>query len=238
MMRPFFTFYGGKWRAAPRYPAPVFDTIIEPFAGSAGYSVRHFERRIILVEKDARVAALWRYLIASTPEDIRALPLIDMNQTTDDLDVCPEARSLIGFWLNKGAAGPCKSPSAWMRQGINLTGWWGPEIRERIASQVASIDHWQIIEGDYTLSPGIDASWFIDPPYKKTGNLYRHSAKAINFEHLADWCRARNGQVLVCENENADWLPFRPYITIKSTEGKRGKSKNREALWVKNHSPV
>jgi hypothetical protein len=33
MLRPFWRYYGGKWRAAPRYPAPRYDTIIEPFAG-------------------------------------------------------------------------------------------------------------------------------------------------------------------------------------------------------------
>lgn len=36
---------------------------------------------------------------------------------------------------------------------------------------------------------------------------------------------------MVCENEGADWLPFRPFIVIKSTEGKNGKAKSREAIW-------
>jgi site-specific DNA-adenine methylase len=34
-LRPFFTFYGGKWRAAPFYDAPTHGHIVEPFAGSA-----------------------------------------------------------------------------------------------------------------------------------------------------------------------------------------------------------
>jgi hypothetical protein len=40
-VRPFFSFFGSKWRVAPHYPAPERDLIIEPFAGSAGYSLRH-----------------------------------------------------------------------------------------------------------------------------------------------------------------------------------------------------
>ena len=45
-MKPFFRYYGGKWRDCAKYPPPQFDTIVEPFAGSAGYSVRHHTRMI------------------------------------------------------------------------------------------------------------------------------------------------------------------------------------------------
>ena len=40
-LRPFFCYYGGKWRAAPKYPPPEHDTIVEPFAGAAGYATRY-----------------------------------------------------------------------------------------------------------------------------------------------------------------------------------------------------
>lgn len=230
-MWPFFTFYGGKWRAAPRYPAPKYDRIIEPFAGAAGYSVRHYKRQVILVEKDPVIAALWRYLIAAKPKDILDLPLLRDGQSVDDLDVCGEAKSLIGFWLNKGSASPCKTPSAWMREGLRPKSFWGPEIRERISEQVALISHWSCVEGDYTSAPAIEATWFIDPPYYNAGKRYRHSSTSIDFTRLAEWCRSRAGQVMVCENEGASWLPFQPFMTIKSTEGKHGKSKSREALW-------
>lgn len=233
-MWPFFTFYGGKWRAAPRYPYPHCDVIVEPFAGAAGYAVRHHAKRVILVEKDPVIAALWRYLIAATPDTINALPLIRMDESVFDLNVCDEARSLIGFWLNKGSASPCKTPSAWMREGLRPKSFWGPEIRARIASQVEGISHWTCIEGDYSLAPDIEATWFIDPPYSNAGMLYRHSASSIDFQRLGTWCQSRKGHVMVCENEGATWLPFKPFITIKSTEGKRGKAKSREVLWSRN----
>lgn len=230
-MWPFFSFYGGKWRAAPHYPKPQHRRIVEPFAGAAGYSVRYADHDIVLVEKDPTIAALWRYLITARPEDIRALPLIAEHQSVTDLDCCDEARSLIGFWLNKGTTAPSKSPGKWMRDGARPKSFWGPEIRERIAEQVEHIKHWTLIEGDYTQAPICDATYFVDPPYQVAGSYYRCSARQIDFVGLGDWCRSLPGQVMVCENEGADWLPFRPFLVIKSTEGKNGKAKSREAIW-------
>jgi hypothetical protein len=37
-LKPFFNYYGGKWRVARRYAPPEHDLIIEPFAGAAGYA--------------------------------------------------------------------------------------------------------------------------------------------------------------------------------------------------------
>ena len=72
-MRPFFGFYGGKWRDAPKYyPVPEYDTIVEPFAGSAGYSVRYGDRNVVLGEKDDIIFGVWDYLIrASTMRHTR-----------------------------------------------------------------------------------------------------------------------------------------------------------------------
>ena len=59
-----FYFYGRKKRLAKEYPQPLTTTIVEPFAGSAAYSLhgQNWENRVILIEKDAEVAALWRWL--------------------------------------------------------------------------------------------------------------------------------------------------------------------------------
>ena len=113
-LSPFFTFYGGKFRAAPRYPAPVHDTVIEPFAGAAGYSVRHAARRVILVERDPAVAATWRYLISVSRADVLALPDLAPGQSVDDLSVSDEARLLIGWYCGRGLAIPRKTQSVWI----------------------------------------------------------------------------------------------------------------------------
>jgi site-specific DNA-adenine methylase len=229
---PFFCYYGGKWRAAPRYPKPQHDTIIEPFAGAAGYALRHHERQIVLVEKNKTLTSLWRYLIAATPDSIRKLPLIadDGSQTVDDLKLTPDEAALVGFWLNKSTVSPSKSPSAWMRNRVRPKSFWGPEIRERIARQVDAIRHWRVLEGDYTAAPDIEATWYIDPPYAIAGSFYKESN--VDYAALAAWCRCRRGQVMVCENVGAKWLPFQPHIIIKSTQGKHGKGKSHEALWT------
>lgn len=231
-MWPFFTFYGGKWRAAPRYPDPIHDFIIEPFAGAAGYAIRNHTKKVILIEKDPVIAGLWRYLIKATADEIEALPLIKMDQSVDDLDVCWEAKVLIGFWLNKGSAGPRKSPGAWMREGLRPKSFWGPEIRKRISGQVSGISHWVCLEGDYTEAPDLRATWFIDPPYSEAGRIYRCSSTQIDYRRLGEWCRDRDGQVIVCENDGATWLPFKPFMAIKSTEGKRGKATSLESIWL------
>lgn len=230
-LRPFFGFYGGKWRDTPRhYPPPTFDTIVEPFAGSAGYAVRYAEREVVLCEIDAAIAAVWRYLIAASPHTIRALPDIREGESVDDLAICEEARLLVGFWLNRAPSGPRKSPSAWMRSGIRPGSFWGTRVRETLAAQVDSIKHWKIHEGSYESCPVRGAAtWFIDPPYANAGKHYRYGSDALDFASLGQWCRTRKGQIIVCENEGADWLPFVPVGDVKTT---RRALRSREAAWI------
>jgi len=126
-LRPFFSYYGGKWAIARRYPAPLFDSIVEPFAGSAGYSLRYVARAVTLIDSYPAVVGTWRYLISVTPEEIRRLPLIEAGQRVDDLPVCQEARWLIGWWTNKAAATPHQTLSAWAREARYARQFWGPE---------------------------------------------------------------------------------------------------------------
>lgn len=73
-LRPFFHFWGSKWSLARHYPAPEHDTVIEPFAGGAGYALRHYQRNVVLVERDPEIAALWRWLIRVKPSEIKRHP--------------------------------------------------------------------------------------------------------------------------------------------------------------------
>ena len=116
-LRPFFGYHGGKWRDTPRhYPAPLHDTVVEPFAGSAGYSVRFRWKKVVLCECDPIVAGVWRFLKRAKPEDILSLPDLEPEESVDDLQIEEEAKWLIGFWLNRGVASPRKRPSRWMRR--------------------------------------------------------------------------------------------------------------------------
>jgi len=235
MMKPFFSFFGSKWRVANYYPVPTHSTIIEPFAGSCGYALHYPEHQVRLCDVDPTICGVWDYLIRVSLEEIRRLPLAFGH--IDELHVCQEAKWLIGFWLNKGCVGPSKSPSKWMRdyQEKQPGVYWGEKIRERIASQVSSIRHWTITQASYADIPDQSATWFIDPPYQVAGKAYRFHD--IDYPALGDWCRSRSGQTIVCENEGALWLPFRPFRTIKALEGKHGGKKSVEAIWTNDECP-
>ena len=86
-----------------------------------------------------------------------------------------------------------------------------------------------MIEGGYDLAPDVEATWFIDPPYNNAvGRYYIHGPEALDYESLGRWCQSRRGQVMVCENDGAEWLPFSPFETLKA--GVNG-SGSKEVLW-------
>lgn len=232
-LRPFFTYFGAKWRAAPKYPPPIYDTIIEPFAGSAGYSLRYADRKVILVEKSEPIAGIWRYLIGASERDILSLPPLEPGQSVDTLGVCQEARWLIGMWVQTGRPSP-RSNKPLARPGVRgvTQECWGPLAMRRIAAQLGSIRHWKIRAGDYSTAPSAVATWFIDPPYEKQGVAYPCGATDIAFGALAHWCRERRGQVLVCEQRGANWLPFVSYGAFASNKSHGLKQRSAESLWM------
>lgn len=231
---PFFSYYGGKFRAAPRYDAPIWDRIVEPFAGSAGYALRYPDRQVALYDLDENVARTWDYLIHATELEISKPPDIGRSESVDDLNVCDEARLLIGWWLNKGSAQPKRRPSTFMLRYPEGGPYWGPRVRSRIVAQLEAIRHWTIRQAYYTdVDTRATATWFVDPPYAEAGTYYRYGADNIDFAHLASWCHSLPGQVIVCEADDADWLPFRPLTAIDGTEGRQKKSRARiEVVWT------
>ncbi|MEG4346741.1 hypothetical protein QUB70_26205 [Microcoleus sp. A003_D6] len=63
-----------------------------------------------------------------------------------------------------------------------------------------------IISGDYTLAPDIEATWFIDPPYKEdAGKGYKYGSKLIDYKKLAEWAKNRKGEVIFCEGHCGDY---------------------------------
>lgn len=118
-----------------------------------------------------------------------------------------------------------------MRGRLRPNSFWGEAIRERIASQLQYIRHWKVFNESYWKASQGFATWFVDPPYSNpAGRLYKHNK--IDYGALSCWCKSREGQVIVCEQEGADWLPFEPFYLAKATEGDRGKKVSREAIWV------
>jgi len=231
-VRPFFNYYGGKWRLAPRYPKPIHDTIIEPFAGSAGYSTRHPQKKVILYDLNPKIFGVWDYLIKASPVDVLRLPLVER---IEDANVCQEAQWLIGFWLGRGSSSPRKSISAWGRDGKWTHLFWGKEIRQRIANQMNNIRHWQVHNKSYADCPNQEATWFIDPPYNsKAGDAYPN--RDVDYPHLSEWSMQREGQSMVCEMWGADWMPFKSFAIGKSTSGTSRSSHCHEVIWINSWS--
>ena len=148
-LSPFFSYYGSKYRLAPRYPPPRFNTIIEPFAGSAQYATLYHTKRVILIEKYKTLADLWRYLIEATKKDILSLPLIGPDQTVHDFDLSPDEKHLIGFWLNKASSSPGNKKSSWAKSKPFKTEVWSKACRSRLANQIDKINHWSVIHCGY-----------------------------------------------------------------------------------------
>lgn len=231
------SYYGGKWRAAKRYPAPLHRTIVEPFAGGAGYSLRHYQHSVLLVERDERIAGVWRFLIRSRPEDVLGLPLLRFGQAVEELPPCdPDGLNLIRTWVQAAPGSGARRrfstrALACFAENPMDPQYWGPACRARIASQVGAIKHWRLVEGDYTQAPNLKATWFIDPPYdNQAGRAYKYHE--LDYASLGTRCRARNGQTIVCENMGATWLPFRPlYQTSRAINGAKATKRAMEAIW-------
>lgn len=219
-MRPFFPYYGSMWNRARYYPVPQHDLVKEPFAGAAGYSLFYDCRRVDLFDVDPIVCGVWHYLLNADPAEVMALP--DMPEVGDSVDnyaLPQEAKWLIGFWLNRGSAQPKKTRTAYSARTDRAQLNWGPRAKERIVAQLPMIQEgWTITEGSYERAENEAATWLIDPPYQDKGRFYRFPLR--EFGHLATWARARSGLVIVCEQAGADWLPFVPLGSFKSTRGR------------------
>jgi site-specific DNA-adenine methylase len=217
-----FYYYGRKEKVFKYYSNPKYDTIIEPFAGSAVYSLKHFKKNIIILDKDERIINIWRYLKTATSQEILSLPLLVTGQSLNDFEfqnLTTVQKDLISFFTNPSSSQPKRS--------VGKFNIWHEKNRKRLSEDVNKIRHWEIILGDYHDIPNQMATWFIDPPYQGNGGkYYKHGNKDIDYDELAVWVQNRNGQVIVCENSEATWLPFRP---LKQLQGQRRKTS--EVVW-------
>ncbi len=218
-MRPFFPYYGSKWNLARYYPAPERKLVIEPFAGGAGYSTFYTCPRVLLIDADHIVCGVWDYLLRVSEREILALPeMPNVGDSVDNYDLPPEAKHLIGFWLNRGSATPKKSRTAYSARTDKAQLNWGPRAKQRIVSQIPLIAGWSVRHGSYADAPDERATWFVDPPYGDKGRFYR--VQFDDFVVLGPWCRERRGDLIVCENPDATWLPFEPLGSFKTSKGR------------------
>jgi hypothetical protein len=221
-----FSYYGSKSKLVKKYPIPIHNTIIEPFAGSARYSLLHHEgKTIFLFDTNPYVIKAWKWLQHATKNEVRNLPIVEAGESIPKLK-SEGASYLIAFCFNQGTDVPrnfagrmnfCKLPG----------GNW-----ELVVKQLNWIRHWKIEQASYTSAPNIKATWFIDHPYiaSLTRTPY-FRGKDLNYKQLANWVKQRKGQIIVCENDSAAWLPFSP---LAFSNGQRANSKLRnDGIWYR-----
>lgn len=209
-----WSYFGSKSKVIKYYEPPKHNKIIEPFAGTAKYALMYWEKDILLVEKYDVIYNIWKYLQEASSQDILSLPNAEPKAFIQKTGYKP-ADDLMYFCSNRGSALPGHKAGAFCSWNKN---------KIKISENLYKIKHWKIINKSYEDLENETATWFIDPPYQKLGYRYKHHD--MNYSSLALWCKSRQGQAIVCENEDGTWLPFSP---LKKMTG--NKHTKIETVW-------
>jgi hypothetical protein len=215
-----WSYYGRKTKVVKYYPAPLYDCIIEPFAGTAVYSLYkdNWKKDVILNDKYKLIMDLWAYLQICDYDTIMNLPELELRQDIRELNLPEQLKWLIGFYINQGSNKPKNIVQKWGARDWHRN-------RKYVADNIHKIKHWFLMSADYKDIYNFEATWFIDPPYQYGGEHYIENN--IDYNELKEWILTRKGQVIVCENTKADWLDFKP---LKEMHGQLHKT--TEAIWI------
>lgn len=236
-----FSYYGGKSKIAHLYPPPSHRQIIEPFGGSAAYAWRwRKECDVWINELDPRTHSIWDFLIYDEEALDKVRKYVPETVTAGQkvLDFIPaEENGLVELCrceANQGTQGGLGVHDQITSMGAKC---W--KIRRKMEEVIPVVLYWRLTNWDYSdvflerEYNSDEATWFIDPPYSNpAGKRYRQSD--IDYGKLATYCKTRKGQVIVCENAGADWLPFEPFehkrVSIRS---RYQKANAQEVIWYK-----
>jgi hypothetical protein len=233
---PLFKWFGSKWQSAKHYPQPEHDTIVEPFAGGAGYSLNHAERQVVLWDEDPHVTELWKWLVLyATSSDVMDIPVgLPAGTDISALDLSYGQKLLLKNWQRTNNVGECWTISPWG----DKPGQWTANTRARVAEQIHAVKHWIVVDPmSYVSTP---ATWFIDPPYRYN---YRYSRKLPPFDYdaLVSLVQTihRDSLLIVCEalgknGERPDYLPFVESHRAVTSRRKSTQSRHsRELVYVR-----
>lgn len=237
MTGPLFKWFGSKWLSSKTLPQPQHPLIVEPFAGGAGYSLRHAAHAVCLVEADEHVHNLWQWLIEqATEQDIQDIP-IGLPEGADirNLGLSAGQQLLLKTWQRTNNVGNCWTVSPWG----NKPGQWTANTRARVASEFHEVKHWRMLGRDALFCMrhfNLEATWLIDPPYLFN---YQYRQPPIDYTELADLIRQKRGQRIVCEavcpktGSVPSWLPFEPFgERVTSRRKADNHHHSKELLWT------
>ena len=214
-------YYGGKYSIAHLYPKPKHNRIIEPFAGTAQYSLIHFDNDVLLVDKWDVIIKIWKWLQQCSKQDILGLPRLKQGERLSSLNLSEEEKLFMGFVVGQGQSPRDKASAMTTTYRPNRQNY----TLRKTAEQLFKIKHWQFVNGSYECLGNTKATWFIDPPYQHGGHVYVTGNK-LDYLALGEWSKSRLGHVIVCENTKADWLPFKPMRKMSGTM-----YRTVEAIW-------
>lgn len=226
-----FYYYGAKNLLSRYYPEPRYDIIVEPFAGSAAYSCYHLYKNdrlsSVICDKDDDVAQAWDFLLKCSERDILNFPTPKIGDYAYDF--------LIKTCAVSNASSKCNKMKYTERMDRVF------QIQKRRIIKFLPIrDRIKFIHGNFQSLENTEATWFIDSPYQivnKNGSIFQNgdgyskncSFSSLNFNELSNFCLERKGQLIVCEKEGADWLPF-----VRFRKNKTSLNKNyNEVVYTK-----
>lgn len=237
---PLFKWFGSKWQASKWYPRPLTRIVCEPFAGSAGYSLRHYEKEVILAESNIHLQALWQWLInEATERDIRAIPVnLDVGSDIKALtSLAYGQKLLLKHWQRTNNVGDCWTVSPWG----NLPGQWTENTRARVAIEVHAVKHWKICQDKAIVlfdcnRSRRDITWFIDPCYQYN---YQYKCPTTDYAALADEITTLKGAAIACEavcqktGARPTYLPFVDFRkTVTSRRKQNENHHSRELIYT------
>lgn len=214
-----FSYYGGKSKLAHLYQAPLHETVVEPFCGGASYSLRYHDRAVCLNDISPLVVAVWRFLLRPDALDLIHRYVPHEVEAGDEITDMAPADADDGFlWFLRWRAW-----SGRPFQKINKVSEFGAvkwqSLFPAVDYYLPRIQHWKVTLGSYDALENVNATWFIDPPYSGAAGR-EYAQPTVNYDALAAWVGSRRGQLIVCEESTASWLPFRPLRSNAHTGGK------------------
>jgi hypothetical protein len=233
-LNPLFKWFGSSWSSAKHYPKPLDGLpIFEPFAGSAGYSLNHYQHDVVIYDSNQLVKDLWLWLInEATTQAILDIPVglpvgHDIRSTGLSYGQC----LLLKHWQRTNNVGDCWTISPWG----DKPGQWVESCRKRVAEQVAAIKHWQFRQPDWTEQ----GTWMCDSPYIYN---YQYGVKNFDYDQYVQNVNKipEESLVICCEavckktGRIPDYLPFTSSHSQVTSRRKQSQSHHsKELVYVK-----
>lgn len=221
-----FSYYGSKSKLARKYPPPGHERIIEPFCGSARYSLEWYGRDVWINDVDPVIWEIWDWIVnKATVGDVENLPEPAEGENLNDLVCLSQVeRNLLSFSAGVGS-GQCFTVTKWAFRDRKIA-----TLKKKLFYYLPRVKHWRVTNCSFEqILVNPEATWFVDPPYQGLAGRY-YTYNDIDYGGLANWCLSRRGQVMVCEGAEANWLAFR---VLRAGCNGINNQKSTEMIWTR-----